>query len=230
MPGEALPDADWAWLGLAPYGPVAQLQEELRGRIRDGSGRDILLLLEHSPVVTLGRHADPANLRLAPAELRARGIEVHPCTRGGDVTYHGPGQLVGYPIFRLRRGVRAHVEAMAAGVIELLATFNIAGEWRADRPGVWVKDDKICAFGVHVRHGVAIHGFALNVHTALDGFATIVPCGLSDAGVTSMARELGEAPRVEPLARSSIAIFERHLQRHFHEFPASRLPLPKAPH
>lgn len=223
-------DADWAWLGRCQYGPVAQLQEDLRNRVRDGAASDTLLLLEHCPVVTLGRHAESSNVRLAPAELESRGIDLHRSSRGGDVTYHGPGQLVGYPVFRLRRGVRAHVEAMATSVVALLQDHGVAAEWRADRPGVWVNANKICAFGVQVRRGVAIHGFALNVHTDLSGFATIVPCGLTDAGVTSIAQETGTSLDVEAVARSAIEIFGRHFGRRFHEVPASRLPFSNAPH
>lgn len=217
-------DADWAWLGCRRYGAVAQLQEELRDRIRDGRGRDTLLLLEHSPVITLGRHANPDHVRVTPADLATRGIEMHRSSRGGDVTYHGPGQLVGYPIFRLRRGIRAHVEAMAASVIDVLREYGVVGEWRADRPGVWVNDNKICAFGVQVRRGIAIHGFALNVHTEMAGFANIIPCGLADAGVTSIAREAGKTVAVEEIARAAIEIFGQRFERRFHEVPASQLP------
>jgi lipoyl(octanoyl) transferase len=232
VPDAARPslDADWAWLGCRQYGPVAQLQEELRDRIRDGVGRDTLLMLEHSPVITLGRHAKAEHVRLPPAELEAHGIELHRSSRGGDVTYHGPGQLVGYPIFRLHRGVRAHVEAMAASVVELLREQGVAGEWRSDRPGVWVKDNKICAFGVQVRRGIATHGFALNVHTELAGFSTIVPCGLTDAGVTSIARETGNVLPVEAVARSAVEILSRHFERRFHKVPAWQLPSSNTPH
>jgi lipoyl(octanoyl) transferase len=159
-----------------------------------------LLLCEHDPVITMGRHARPEHLLLSAAELERRQISVQVASRGGDVTYHGPGQLVGYPIFRLRRGLVAHLEAMAAGLGQVLADLGIAASWRRDRPGVWVGPDKICAFGVHVRHRVAIHGFALNVSTPPDAFAPIVPCGLSDAGVTSIERLRGHAPSVAALA------------------------------
>jgi lipoyl(octanoyl) transferase len=146
---------------------------------------------------------------LSPEELARRGIAVRSASRGGDVTYHGPGQLVGYPIFRLRPGLLAHMERMSAAIVEVLAALGISGRWRRDRPGVWVEDDKICAFGVHVRHRVAIHGFALNATTPAEAFAPIVPCGLSTGGVTSIERLRGSAPPLEALARSAAEAFAR---------------------
>jgi len=160
-------------------------------------------------VITLGRSARPENV-LEPAEaLARRGIAVRQASRGGDVTYHGPGQLVGYPIFRLRRGLVAHMQTMAAAIVEVLAALGISGEWRRELPGVWVGADKICAFGVHVRHRVAIHGFALNATTPAEDFAPIVPCGLSTGGVTSIARLAGRAPELPELARATAEAFGR---------------------
>jgi lipoate-protein ligase B len=123
------------------------------------------------------------------------------------VTYHGPGQLVGYPIFHLRRGLIAHMEAMADGVALALAALGIEATWRRDRPGLWVGDDKICAFGVHVHRRVTIHGFALNATTPLEAFSTIVPCGLAGAGVTSIAHLRGHCPPLPELAQSIAAAF-----------------------
>ncbi len=145
-------------------------------------------------MITLGRRARPEHLLLPPDELAARGIQVCQASRGGEVTYHGPGQLVCYPIVRLRRGVLAHVEGMARGVIDLLAQHGISGEWRRTLPGVWVGAFKICAFGVQVRHGVSIHGLALNVSPDLRAFSAIVPCGLPGAHVTSLAQLRGGVP------------------------------------
>ena len=180
--------AQWVWLGRQPFARTAALQERLRQEIVEGVGPETLLLCEHDPVITLGRRARPEHLLLRPDELTARGIEVCPATRGGEVTYHGPGQLVAYPIVRLRRGVLAHVEGMARAVIALLEPLGIDGQWRRTLPGVWVGESKICAFGVQVRHGVAVHGLALNVSTDLQAFSTIVPCGLPAARVTSVAQ------------------------------------------
>ena len=202
--------AEWTWLGQVPYGRALELQEQLRNEILAGCRREILLLLEHPSVITLGRHADPAHVLLPISALRARGIDVCQTSRGGDVTFHGPGQLVGYPIFRLRRGVRAHMQAMAISIVEWLAGVGLAAEWRESTPGVWVGSNKICAFGVHVRHGIATHGFALNLATDLDGFSTIIPCGLQTAGVTSLVRQIGSAPPLDVVARSLIGLFEKN--------------------
>jgi len=185
------------------------LQEQVRDQVEEGKAPETLLLLEHEPVITLGRNADPKNIVATPEHLRVAGISIEKSTRGGDVTFHGHGQLVGYPVFRLRHGVRAHVRAMAEGIIEVLADLGIAAEWRDSQPGVWVGPDKICAFGVHVRRRVAIHGFALNGSIDLAGFRSIVPCGLHHSGVTSIARLLGFAPRTEVIAESVSRAFEK---------------------
>ena len=202
--------ADWSWLGRVAYGPALELQEQIRNEILVGRRREILLLLEHPAVITLGRHADPAHVLLPIPALRAQGIEVCQTSRGGDVTFHGPGQLVGYPIFRLRRGVRAYMQAMATSIVEWLARLGLAAEWRASTPGVWLASEKICALGVQVRHGIATHGFALNLGVDLDGFSAIIPCGLRGAGVTSLARQIGSAPPPEVVARSLIGLFEKN--------------------
>jgi lipoyl(octanoyl) transferase len=202
--------ANWSWLGQVSYEPALQLQEQLRENILAGRARDTFLLLEHPAVITLGRNAQPAHVLFSAARLQEQGIALHRTSRGGDVTFHGPGQLVGYPVFRLRRGVRAHIEAMASAIIEWLARFGVSAQWRTQTPGVWVGNEKICAFGIHVRHRIAIHGFALNLSTDLQGFSAIVPCGLRDAGVTSLARLLGHAPDPEIAARDLIGLFEKH--------------------
>ena len=193
----------WAWLGRVRYRPAWELQEALRAAILDGRAQDTLLLLEHEPVITLGRSAERKNVLASADELARRGVEVVDSSRGGDVTYHGPGQLVGYPIFRVK-GVVAHVEGMANALVDAVAP--VPARWRRDCPGVWVGDDKLAAFGVHIRRGVAIHGFALNVTTALDAFSLIVPCGLSCTKVTSLAN-LGVTTSVEALAPRVAAAF-----------------------
>lgn len=197
----------WRWLGRVPFGSTAALQEELRQSVHTGRGPDTLLLLEHDPVITLGRSAVAAHVLHAPEVLGARGIEVHQASRGGDVTYHGPGQLVGYPVIRLRAGVRAHVEGMAAALIEVLAEWGVPARYRSDAPGLWVAtpgapggEAKICAFGVNVRHRIAIHGFALNLRPDLDAFRLIVPCGLAGVAVTSVQALRGDAPAPSEIA------------------------------
>jgi lipoate-protein ligase B len=183
-----------------PFAPAAALQEQLRADLLAGAGPETLLLLEHAPVVTLGRSAQPGNVHLSGAELARRGIDLVQASRGGDVTYHGPGQLVGYPIIRLRGGVVAHMTAMARAVAGVLAELGIEAHWRRDTPGLWVGDAKICAVGVHVRRRVAIHGFALNVAADLSGFDLIVPCGIAGVKTTSIEAQGTLPPPMEDLA------------------------------
>jgi lipoate-protein ligase B len=199
--------AVWSWLGRLSFDRAAALQEELREAVRRGERPWTLLLCEHDPVITLGRNARPAHVLLSAEELARRQIALRRASRGGDVTYHGPGQLVGYPVFQLRGGLVGHMEAMAAALVAVLAGLGIRAAWRRDRPGLWVGNDKICAFGVHVRHRVTIHGFALNVTTPPEAFAAIVPCGLAGTGVTSIARLAGSATSLPELAPAIAAAF-----------------------
>jgi lipoyl(octanoyl) transferase len=188
-----------------PFAPTAALQERLRADLLAGRGPETLLLLEHDPVITLGRSARPEHVHLPEPELARRGISLVQTSRGGDVTYHGPGQLVGYPIVRLRAGVVGHMTAMARALAAVLAEQNVDARWRRDAPGLWVGDAKICAFGVHVRQRVAIHGFALNVAPDLAAFELIVPCGIAGVRTTSLA-ELGIAPPALPELAARVAM------------------------
>ncbi len=190
------------WLGRAPYDSVETRQESLRQGVLEGRVEETFLLVEHDPVVTLGRNADDRFLRLPPEALVEQGVALHRSRRGGDVTYHGPGQLVGYPVVRVGKGVRAHVQAMAGAICDALAPLGVHPEYRCDRPGLWLGQDKLAAFGVHVSRGVAIHGFALNVTTPPSAFGVIVPCGLVGCGVTSLHLLLAEPPALEPLGRA----------------------------
>jgi lipoyl(octanoyl) transferase len=200
---------EWSWLGRAPYRRTWDLQEALRRRILDEDARDTLLLLQHDPVVTLGRHADTSHVLLGEGELRARGVEVVQSSRGGDVTYHGPGQLVGYPVFRVADGPVHHLERLAAALRLVCQAVGVTAEWRPDPAGLWVGRDKLAAFGLHVSRGVAVHGFALNVATALDPFTWIVPCGLRQSGVTSLHALVGrELDPAELAPRVAAAIAE----------------------
>jgi lipoyl(octanoyl) transferase len=203
-----------------PFAATAALQERLRQDVIAGRAPETLLLLEHDPVITLGRSAQAANILAAPEELQRRGIAVHPVSRGGDVTYHGPGQLVGYPIVRLRGGVVGHMRAMADGLAAVLAGQGIVARWDRQAPGLWVEASaggagvaappaKLCAFGVHVRQRVTMHGFALNVTTALDSFSLIVPCGLAGVSVTSMKQLRGQTPSLPSLATMVAEAFAR---------------------
>ncbi|MCB9557579.1 MAG: lipoyl(octanoyl) transferase LipB [Deltaproteobacteria bacterium] len=188
----------WAFLGRLGYADALALQQRLKRQLIAAPGEHTLLMLEHPPVITCGRRTNPANVLLSDAELRARGVERIDVSRGGDVTYHGPGQLVGYPIRRIARAVRPHVEGMAQALVELLAELGIRAWWDDGTPGVWTEQGKIGAVGVDAREGVAIHGFALNVAPQLAHFALIVPCGLS-APVTSLAA-LGVTATLSDLA------------------------------
>lgn len=182
-----------------PFERTAALQEELRRDVIAG-GPETLLLLEHDAVITMGRSAVEANVLVDEAELGRRGVALHRASRGGDVTYHGPGQLVGYPIVRLRGGVRAHVEAMALAVADVLGTLGVEAVYRPSAPGLWVGDAKLCAFGINVHRRVTVHGFALNLGTELDAFGLIVPCGIAGCAVTSVRALTGAAPTPEALA------------------------------
>jgi lipoyl(octanoyl) transferase len=185
------------WLGRIGYAAAAELQERLRAQILAGDEQaEALLCLEHDPVITLGRTAETGHVLAGEEALRARGVTLARSSRGGDVTYHGPGQLVAYPVMRLPHGVLAHVQAMARAVIAVAASHGVEATFRRDCPGVWVGADKLAAFGVHVHRRVAIHGVALNVSTALDAFDLIVPCGLKGTRATSL----------EALARRSIPL------------------------
>ncbi|MSP17882.1 MAG: lipoyl(octanoyl) transferase [Myxococcales bacterium] len=184
----------WSWLGRVGYRAAWELQESLRARILAGDDRaERLLFLEHDPVVTLGRGASAGSVLASEDELGRRGVELIRTSRGGDATVHGPGQLVIYPVVRLRAGVRAHVEGVGHAIAEELRERGVAAAWRPNPAGVWVDGPtggKIAACGVHVARGVAIHGFALNVGEELrELFSLIVPCGLSCARVTTMQTE-----------------------------------------
>lgn len=190
--------------GYADYGEMLSKQRELFSmmveRKRQGIpiDREFILLVEHNPVITLGRHAKQENILFREEELALRGIEMHRIERGGDVTYHGPGQLVAYPILNLeahKMGVRDYVEMLEEAVIRTLSEFGLKGERVAGASGVWIdarteRERKICALGVKCSRYITMHGLALNVNTDLNGFRMINPCGFLDKGVTSMAAEL----------------------------------------
>jgi lipoyl(octanoyl) transferase len=189
------------WLGRMGYRAVWERQHALVTARATGEAPDTLLLLEHDAVLTLGRHADPANVLAAPDALAARGIETIRVERGGEVTYHGPGQLVAYPIVRLADAgllLRPFVRALELAMADTAASYGVQAERRQGYPGCWVDPEgsrdrprKLGALGLRVERGVTYHGIALNVTTRLADFELIEPCGLSGIEVTSMARELG---------------------------------------
>jgi lipoyl(octanoyl) transferase len=181
-------------LGTLPYGEALVLQRRLADdRLAGRLATDLLLLVEHPPVVTLGRGTRESSLPLDPASLRRRGIEVFEVERGGDVTYHGPGQLVGYPIFDLREhreDLHWYLRQLEEALIRALATFGIPAERNPGYTGVWTKGRKIASIGVHAKQWVTWHGFALNVTTDLSAFDLIIPCGIAGVVMTSVAREI----------------------------------------
>jgi len=178
-----------AELGRVGYADALAIQETMLAEVQEGGADDMLLLLEHPPVFTLGRNAAESNVLVSPARAAELGIGIVRTNRGGDVTYHGPGQLVGYPILRLKeRGltVVGYVDALEKMLMAALMDFGIATSSDSRRRGVWVGRDKIAAIGVRVSRGVSMHGFALNVGVDLTPYSYIVPCGLRDCGVTSL--------------------------------------------
>jgi lipoyl(octanoyl) transferase len=181
-------------LGTVPYQPTWELQDELAAQRRERRIGDRLLLLEHFPVYTIGRGGDEANLLAGPDRLRQLGAEFVRIDRGGDITFHGPGQLVAYPIVELRDplDLRRYVRSLEAAIIDVAAAFGVTAERVEGLTGVWVDGQrKLAAIGVRVRRGVTTHGLALNVNTELRWFDEMVPCGIRDRDVTSLARELG---------------------------------------
>jgi lipoyl(octanoyl) transferase len=182
-------------LGRRSYLEVLNLQRDLcRRRMSGDLDHDVFLLVEHEPVVTLGRGLRATSLPLPPAALERRGVAVVEVERGGDVTYHGPGQLVGYPILDLRRhreDLHWYLRQLEGTLISALEKVGIPAERKAGLTGVWTKGRKIASLGIHVKQWVTFHGFALNVTTDLSHFDLIVPCGIQGVVMTSVARELG---------------------------------------
>jgi lipoyl(octanoyl) transferase len=217
-------------LGTVDYSTALRLQEKLVGLRKETRIGDVVLLLEHTPVITLGRNAHAKNILASPELLAQRGVEVFECDRGGDVTFHGPGQLVAYPIFDLRGfpsdsasrkslGVVEYVRRLEEVLIRTCADFKIPARRIAGLTGVWTGEDarpptisyvvapsaaesKIAALGVHISRGVTSHGVALNVNTDLSFFNLIVPCGIEAKPVTSMAKELNRAISLQDVAHS----------------------------
>jgi lipoyl(octanoyl) transferase len=188
-------------LGLIGYEAGQQLQSQLVEQRKQGLICDTLLLLRHTPTITVGSQGQLEDLLVSREELDRRGVELHVTNRGGQLTYHGPQQLVGYAIFDLAAGDRAdlhrYLRDLEQVVLDLLATYELTGERVSGRTGIWVRGQKICALGVRVSRWVTSHGLALNVGPELSGFELIVPCGIRDAGVTSLARELARTPPME---------------------------------
>jgi lipoate-protein ligase B len=187
---------NWIYLEQVDYSSSLSLQRELRKRVSlNNHSEGFLLLIEHKPVVTIGRFGKASNILLPQDQMNKRGIEIWKIERGGDVTFHGPGQLVGYPIINLRHfklGVKSYVHLLEDIIIRVLRGFGIDGGRISERPGVWIEKEKVAAIGVYIKEWITMHGFALNVNTDLEYFSLIVPCGISNMGVTSMKKILGK--------------------------------------
>jgi lipoate-protein ligase B len=210
-------------LGRRPYGEVLELQRDLcRRRMIGEVTEDLLLLVEHEPVVTLGRGTRSSSLPLEPAELRRRGLDVFEVERGGDVTYHGPGQLVGYPIIDLqshRPDLHWYLRTLEAVLIDTLADLEIAAERRTGLTGVWTRGRKIASIGIHVKQWVTLHGFALNVVNDLVNFGLIVPCGIDNVIMTSVFEERSRREDPEELWSTTRQLVVHHFARHLGRVP-----------
>jgi lipoate-protein ligase B len=198
------------------YGEALELQREVaRDRISGAIPQDVLLLVEHPPVVTLGRSSKEKNLISSPQFLASKGVELFEVERGGDVTFHGPGQLVGYPIVDLKRhklDLHWYLRSVEEALIRTIGQYSIPGERSAGYTGVWTNGRKIASIGVHARDWVTWHGFALNVTTDLSYFDFIVPCGIAGVEMTSIVKEAGLSPSVDDVgaiaAREFASLFE----------------------
>ena len=194
------------YLGMVDYQKALDIQMTLHERVMNGEAGDTLLLLEHPPVITMGQSAAGENVYLSGEQRKKLGVEVFQIDRGGDVTYHGPGQIVGYPIFNLTRygkDVHAFMSNVQEVFLRLLAREFGLQPHREDGKytGIWIGETKITAFGIHVRRWTTTHGFAFNVNTDLSHFRWINPCGLSDRGVTSLKELTGEMQDMDRLNR-----------------------------
>jgi lipoyl(octanoyl) transferase len=213
------------WLGMVPYKVAWEYQKQLHAEVATGHRPPTLLLLEHPRTLTLGRGANGSNLLLSQEAYASQGIELFWIERGGDVTYHGPGQLVGYPIFPVGRKVRDFLRKLEAVIMQVAASYGIATFPSPGYAGVWVKtfplreqgvgegfaglEEKLCAFGIAVKRDVSFHGFALNVNTYLEDFNLIVPCGIQGKGVTSLQKILGREVSMDEVREGVIKAFRQ---------------------
>jgi lipoyl(octanoyl) transferase len=203
-------------LGRVDYRDAAVLQEDLRARVQEGSLGDVLLLLEHPPTYTLGRRSGPADLPMGEDWYLGQGIDVVRTARGGKLTYHGPGQLVGYPIVHVER-IPEHIAAMEDAIVDALAAEGVTARGRdrdgAEWTGVWVEDRKIASIGVHVSRGVSTHGFAVNVDNDLQPFEWVVACGLPTTRMTSLCRETGRSGQLRCFRKRVAYAYAQRLGR-----------------
>jgi lipoate-protein ligase B len=197
-------------LGLRDYKEVWDLQKTIHERRVAERTPNLLILVEHNPVITMGKSGKQSSIRFPVDFLKEKGVEYFQIERGGDVTYHGPGQLVGYPIFNVRdglAGIKPFINGIERAIITMLDDFGIKGYRKEGMIGVWTEQGKICSIGVAVKRWVSYHGFALNVNTDLTYFDLIVPCGLKNVEMTSMEQILGRAISMDDVKSSVIAKF-----------------------
>jgi len=215
-------------LGVMPYAAALELQRDVARRVISGEiAEDVLLLVEHPPVVTLGRASREGHLLASPELLRSRGVELFEVERGGDVTFHGPGQLVGYPILDLKRhrqDLHWYLRQVEESLIRTLAAHGIAGDRQTGQTGVWTGGRKIASIGVHAREWVTWHGFALNVSTDLSWFELMVPCGIAGVTMTSIERETGESVTLPVVADQVVTSFSEVFDVAAQRIDASVLP------
>lgn len=198
------------WLGRLPFSETLELQMRICGLKKQGEGPDVLLLVEHPPTITLGRNGGREHLLVDEETLERRGIELHHVDRGGAITYHGPGQLVGYPLLMLGKGernVRGYMRNLEQSLIDLVAAYGVAAGREEGYTGVWTPGGKVAAMGVHISRWVTRHGFALNINTDLTYYDLIVPCGIIGKSVTSLCALLGRPLDLEEVADRYLPCF-----------------------
>ncbi len=203
-------------LGTIAYDKAIVIQEHLTQAVLEEKIPDCILLLQHPHVITMGRFAKYENILFSESRLKEKGVALSSSSRGGDVTYHGPGQLIGYPIMKLRdneKSVRQFVMRIETSIIQTLARYHLIAECRDNMIGVWIKNEKIAAIGIRVSRWVSSHGFALNISTDLSYFQMIIPCGLAGMGVTSMEKKLEQKISIENVTRDYIEVFAEVFQR-----------------
>lgn len=214
-------------LGRVPYGPTHLLQQQRHREVVEGKSDDTLFLLEHFPVVTTGKNTGEGNVLASAQRLEERGVELYSAGRGGDVTYHAPGQIVGYPIIKLQEGekdVRKYVWNLEEILIRCAADFGVLAERVDGLRGIWVGNDKLAAIGVRLSRWTTMHGFAINICTDLRGFELIVPCGIEGRGVTSFEKLCVKTPSLEEVEQRLIFHSTSVLQRDGYRAEPSLLP------
>jgi lipoate-protein ligase B len=197
-------------LGIEPYKKIWDFQHQLHKLRVDGKIGDVFILLEHSNVYTLGKVAKRDHLLVSPQKLTEEKIDLFEIDRGGDITYHGPGQIVGYPIIKLDdlyQDIHRYLRELEEVIIQTLKIYGINGERHPEYTGVWVGNEKIAAIGIKVSRWVTMHGFAFNINTDLSYFGKIIPCGISDKGVTSLEKISGEKHSIEEVKKYLIENF-----------------------